>query len=144
MRIVTNRLGQPPAHRERNPAIDGVRSRRKAGFTIARQGEQIAITYGLRIVTIPRHNPVNSFTKGGIARDTGLSVGQFRELPYRDTHNYRSAGPGRGAGIEVASGLFCYAKIREGVVWMLAIFSRSDEESIPPHALRPVKEEIDG
>ena len=35
---------------------------------------------GQRIVTVPRHNPVNAFTMGGIARDAGLSVGQFREL----------------------------------------------------------------
>jgi len=34
---------------------------------------------GKRIVTIPRH-PVNAFTMGGIARDAGLSVEQFREL----------------------------------------------------------------
>jgi hypothetical protein len=35
---------------------------------------------GQRIVTIPRHNPVNAFTMGGIARDAGLSVEQFRNL----------------------------------------------------------------
>jgi hypothetical protein len=35
---------------------------------------------GQRIVTVPRHNPVNAFTMGGIARDAGLSVEQFREL----------------------------------------------------------------
>jgi hypothetical protein len=31
-------------------------------------------------VTIPRHNPVNAFTMGGIARDAGLSPEQFRAL----------------------------------------------------------------
>jgi hypothetical protein len=35
---------------------------------------------GQRIITIPRHNPVNAFTMGGIARDAGLTVQQFREL----------------------------------------------------------------
>jgi hypothetical protein len=35
---------------------------------------------GQRIVTIPRHNPVNAFTMGGIARDAGLSVEDFRAL----------------------------------------------------------------
>jgi hypothetical protein len=35
---------------------------------------------GLRIVTVPPHNPVNAFTMGGIARDAGLSLEQFREL----------------------------------------------------------------
>jgi hypothetical protein len=33
-----------------------------------------------RIVTIPRHSPVNAFTMGGIARDAGLTVEQFRDL----------------------------------------------------------------
>ena len=35
---------------------------------------------GQRILTIPRHNPVNAFTMGGIARDVGLSIEQFRDL----------------------------------------------------------------
>ena len=35
---------------------------------------------GGRIFTIPRHNPVNAFTMGGIVRDAGLTVEQFREL----------------------------------------------------------------
>jgi hypothetical protein len=38
------------------------------------------MTNGQRIITIPRHNPVNAFTMGGIARDAGLSVEQFRAL----------------------------------------------------------------
>jgi hypothetical protein len=38
------------------------------------------MTDGQRIVTIPRHNPVNAFIMGGIARDAGLSVEQFRAL----------------------------------------------------------------
>ena len=35
---------------------------------------------GIRILTIPRHNPVNAFTMGGIARDAGLSAEQFKKL----------------------------------------------------------------
>jgi hypothetical protein len=35
---------------------------------------------GRRIVTIPRHNPVNAYTMGGIARDAGLTVDEFRKL----------------------------------------------------------------
>ena len=35
---------------------------------------------GVRILTIPRHNPVNAFTMGGIARDAGLTVDQFKQL----------------------------------------------------------------
>jgi hypothetical protein len=35
---------------------------------------------GIRIVTIPRHNPVNALTMGGIARDAGLTVEEFKKL----------------------------------------------------------------
>jgi len=45
-----------------------------------RQGKHIVMANGPRILTIPRHNPVNSFTLGGIVRDAGLTVEQFREL----------------------------------------------------------------
>jgi len=38
------------------------------------------MTDGSRILTIPRHNPVNAITMGGIVRDSGLSVDQFRKL----------------------------------------------------------------
>lgn len=60
--------------------LDAVRVLEKAGFRIVRQGKHIVMSNGQRIVTIPRHNPVNAFTMGGIARDAGLSVEQFREL----------------------------------------------------------------
>ena len=35
---------------------------------------------GTRILTIPRHNPVNAFTMGGIVRDAGLTLEDFRTL----------------------------------------------------------------
>jgi len=38
------------------------------------------MTNGTRILTIPRHNLVNAFTMGGIVRDAGLSLDEFREL----------------------------------------------------------------
>jgi len=38
------------------------------------------MTNGERIVTIPRHNPVNAFTMGGIIRDAGLTIEQFHDL----------------------------------------------------------------
>jgi hypothetical protein len=38
------------------------------------------MTDGTRILTIPRHNPVNAFTMGSIVRDSGLSVEAFRKL----------------------------------------------------------------
>jgi predicted RNA binding protein YcfA (HicA-like mRNA interferase family) len=60
--------------------LDVVRALTKAGFAIARQGKHIVMSDGSRILTIPRHNPVNAFTLGGIVRDAGLTVEQFREL----------------------------------------------------------------
>ena len=45
-----------------------------------RQGKHIVMSNDQRIITIPRHNPVNAFTMGGIARDAGLTVEQFRAL----------------------------------------------------------------
>ncbi|WP_200922752.1 type II toxin-antitoxin system HicA family toxin [Methyloglobulus morosus] len=32
------------------------------------------------VLTIPRHNPVKAFTMGGIVKDAGLTVEQFRAL----------------------------------------------------------------
>ncbi|MGD0902852.1 MAG: type II toxin-antitoxin system HicA family toxin [Terracidiphilus sp.] len=52
----------------------------KAGFRILREGAHIVMTEGCRISTIPRHNPVNAFTMGGIVRDAGLTLEEFRKL----------------------------------------------------------------
>ena len=59
---------------------DAVRALRKAGFRVVRQSKHIVMSDGIRIVTIPRHDPVNAFTMGGIVRDAGLSEAEFREL----------------------------------------------------------------
>ena len=59
---------------------DAVQALEKAGFWILRQGKHIVMTDGVRILTIPRHNPINAFTMGGIVRDAGLSVEEFRKL----------------------------------------------------------------
>jgi predicted RNA binding protein YcfA (HicA-like mRNA interferase family) len=60
--------------------LAAVRALEKAGFRIIRQGKHIVMSDGIRILTIPRHNPVNAFTMGGIARDAGLSVEEFKKL----------------------------------------------------------------
>ncbi len=52
----------------------------KAGFTIIRQGKHIVMSDGTRIVTIPRHNPVNAITMGGIVRDAGFTHEEFKAL----------------------------------------------------------------
>jgi predicted RNA binding protein YcfA (HicA-like mRNA interferase family) len=59
---------------------DAVRALEKAGFRVVRQGKHVVMSDGVRILTIPRHNPVNAFTMGGIARDAGLNEEEFREL----------------------------------------------------------------
>lgn len=60
--------------------LEAVRALEKAGFRIVRQGKHIVMSDGVRILTIPRHNPVNAFTMGGIVRDAGLSVEEFKKL----------------------------------------------------------------
>ncbi len=52
----------------------------KAGFWVARQGKHVTMTNGERIITIPRANPINAFTMGGIVRDSGLSIEEFKKL----------------------------------------------------------------
>lgn len=54
----------------------------------------------------------------------------------------RWAQPGRGkrGGVRV----IYYAKIREGLIWMLTIYAKNEAESIPAHTLRKIKEEVDG
>ena len=64
----------------------------KAGFRVLRQGKHVAsticmqcglwnvMTDGVRVLTIPRHNPVNAITMGVIVRAAGLTVEEFREL----------------------------------------------------------------
>ena len=60
--------------------LDAVRALEKAGFRIVRQGKHVVMTDGTRILTIPRHNPVNAYTMGGIVQDAGISVEEFRKL----------------------------------------------------------------
>jgi hypothetical protein len=60
--------------------LHAVRALQKVGLNIVRQGKHIVMTDGTRILTIPRHNPVDAFTMGGIARDAGLTVEQFKKL----------------------------------------------------------------
>jgi hypothetical protein len=45
-----------------------------------RQGKHIVMTDGTHKVIIPRHNPVNAITMGGIVLDAGLSIDEFRKL----------------------------------------------------------------
>jgi predicted RNA binding protein YcfA (HicA-like mRNA interferase family) len=62
------------------PHLVAIRALQKAGFRIARQGKHVVMSDGQRILTIPRHNPVNAITMAGIVRDAGLTLEQFRNL----------------------------------------------------------------
>ena len=58
-----------------------VRALERAGFRIARQGKHmVMVKDDGRIITIPRNNPVNAFTMGGIIRDASLTIEQFKDL----------------------------------------------------------------
>ena len=60
--------------------LAAVKALEKAGFWVARQGKHIVMTNGGRIVTVPRHNPVNAITMGNIIRDAGLDAEEFKKL----------------------------------------------------------------
>lgn len=60
--------------------LDAMRALEKAGFRVVRQGKHVVMSDGVRILTIPRHNPVNAFTMGGIVRDAGLTAEEFKRL----------------------------------------------------------------
>jgi predicted RNA binding protein YcfA (HicA-like mRNA interferase family) len=57
-----------------------VRALEKAGYRIVRQSKHIVMSNGTRFVTIPRNNPVNAYTMGGIVVDAGLTIDEFRKL----------------------------------------------------------------
>jgi predicted RNA binding protein YcfA (HicA-like mRNA interferase family) len=61
--------------------LQAVRALEKAGFEVVRQGKKhIVMSDGTRFLTIPRNNPINAFTMGGIVKDAGLTVEKFRKL----------------------------------------------------------------
>jgi predicted RNA binding protein YcfA (HicA-like mRNA interferase family) len=68
------------------PSLPGINHQRavkalkKAGFCIARDGKHITMTNGDKIITVPRNNPINSFTMGGIVKDAGLTIDEFKSL----------------------------------------------------------------
>ncbi|MDG4605540.1 MAG: type II toxin-antitoxin system HicA family toxin, partial [Candidatus Contendobacter sp.] len=53
--------------------LEAVHALEKAGFRLVRQGRKhIVMSNENRFVTIPRNNPINAFTMGGIAQDAGF------------------------------------------------------------------------
>jgi predicted RNA binding protein YcfA (HicA-like mRNA interferase family) len=60
--------------------LHAIRAPEKASFQIARQGKHVVMTDGVRVLTIPRHNPINAITMGNIVRDAGLTIEEFKKL----------------------------------------------------------------
>ncbi len=60
--------------------LQAVRALEKTGFRVIRQGKHIVMSNGQRFLTIPRANPVNAYTMGGIVKDAGLTIEDFRKL----------------------------------------------------------------
>ncbi|PZV17124.1 MAG: hypothetical protein DCF21_09875 [Leptolyngbya sp.] len=60
--------------------LKAVKALEKAGFRVVRQGKHTVMSDGSRILTIPRHNPVNAITMAGIVRDAGLRLDEFKQL----------------------------------------------------------------
>ena len=48
-------------------------------------------------------------------------------------------GRGKRGGVRV----IYYVKTHEGVIWMLTIYAKNEEQTIPAHLLRKIKEEVD-
>jgi predicted RNA binding protein YcfA (HicA-like mRNA interferase family) len=59
---------------------DAVRVFEKLGYRIMRQSGHIVMSNGETRLVIPRANPVDPYTLGGIARDAGLTPDEFRKL----------------------------------------------------------------
>ncbi len=57
-----------------------VKALERAGFKVIRQGKHIVMSDGIVRLTIPRHNPINAFTMGAIARDAGFTPEEFKKL----------------------------------------------------------------
>jgi predicted RNA binding protein YcfA (HicA-like mRNA interferase family) len=60
--------------------LRAIKAFKKVGFRVVRQGKHIVMSDGTHFITIPRHNPVNAITMGGIVKDAGLTIKRFKEL----------------------------------------------------------------
>jgi len=59
---------------------DAVRAFEKLGYHIARESGHLIMSNGKTRLVIPRHDPINAITMGGIARTAGLTPEEFRKL----------------------------------------------------------------
>lgn len=59
---------------------DAIRGLEKVGLRVVREGKHTIMSDGSRIVSDPRHNPIDAYTMGGILKDVGLTPEEFRAL----------------------------------------------------------------
>lgn len=59
---------------------DAIRVLERLGWRVIREGKHTIMGKGTDALPIPRHNPVNAFTMGNIAKAAGLTPEQFRAL----------------------------------------------------------------
>ena len=68
------------------PKLPGINQRQavvaleKAGYVVIPQSRHIIMSNGVRTLTIPRHNPINAYTMGNIAKQAGFTPEEFRKL----------------------------------------------------------------
>ena len=63
------------------PFDSAIRALKKAGFAVLQGSTKHAIlSDGTRFLSIPNKNRIHPSTMGGIVRDAGLTVEQFRDL----------------------------------------------------------------
>ena len=62
------------------PHLRAVLALERVGFRVVRQSKHVVMTDGKRIVTIPRHDPINANTMAVIVRGAGLTPDKFRKL----------------------------------------------------------------
>lgn len=57
-----------------------IKAFQKAGFAIIRQGKHVIMSDGVHYLSVPRHNPIHAITMGGLVRDAGLTIEEFKKL----------------------------------------------------------------
>ncbi len=60
--------------------LRAIKALQKHGFWITRQSKHTVMTDGIRILTIPKANPINAYTMGGIIADAGMTIEEFKKL----------------------------------------------------------------
>jgi len=57
-----------------------VRTFKKLGYRVIRQGKHVIMSDGVTRLVIPRHSPINAYTMGAIASDAGLTPAEFKNM----------------------------------------------------------------